>query len=153
MSDPLFSCENNQGKTGKSVEQLSVSLVLQCFPFSCSSSLCRQINTQAPVCKIQSKLPPPCQTLQGKHYCLNCLNQICIIWSSDCHKNRDAKRRLTSEVHAQPSLCRLETWAEENSLDGWVCCFICSLPLPHAPPSLLQVCLFFICMHWLPVCA
>lgn len=36
----------------------------------------------------------PCQTLQGKHYRLNCLIPICIIRRSDNCKNRDAKGRL-----------------------------------------------------------
>jgi len=36
----------------------------------------------------------PCQTLQGKHYRLNCLIPICIIRRSDNCKTRDAKGRL-----------------------------------------------------------
>lgn len=36
----------------------------------------------------------PCQTLQGKHYCLNCLIPIRIIRRSDNCKNRDAEGRL-----------------------------------------------------------
>lgn len=42
----------------------------------------------------QSVFLLPCQTLQGKHYRLNCLIPICIIRRSDNCKNRDAKRRL-----------------------------------------------------------
>lgn len=68
------------------------------------------------------------------------------MWSSDSHENRDAKRRLTSEVHAQPSLCSLKTWAEKNSLDGWVCCFNCSLSLPGPLYPHLQVCFSFACI-------
>lgn len=91
---------------------------------------------------MQPKLPPPCQTLQGKHYCLNCLSPICIIWSSDSHKNRDAKRRLTSEVQAQPALCSLKMRAGKNSSDGWARCSIRSrallppLPLSNPPSGL-----------------
>lgn len=72
--------------------------------------------------------------------------------SSDSHKNRDAKRRLTSEVHAQPSLCSLKMWAERNSLDGWVCCFNCSLFLP-GPLHPTFVFVFHLPMHWLLACA
>lgn len=36
----------------------------------------------------------PCQTLQGKHYRLNCLIPVRIIWRSDNCKNRDAEGRL-----------------------------------------------------------
>lgn len=42
----------------------------------------------------QSVFLLPCQTLQGKHYRLNCLIPICIIQRSDNCKNRDAKGRL-----------------------------------------------------------
>lgn len=42
----------------------------------------------------QSVFLMPCQTLQGKHYRLNCLIPICIIQRSDNCKNRDAKGRL-----------------------------------------------------------
>lgn len=42
----------------------------------------------------QSVFLLPCQTLQGKHYRLNCLIPICIIRRSDNCKNRDAKGRL-----------------------------------------------------------
>lgn len=42
----------------------------------------------------QSVFLLPCQTLQGKHYRLNCLIPICIIRHSDNCKNRDAKGRL-----------------------------------------------------------
>lgn len=46
----------------------------------------------------------PCQTLQGKHYRLNCLIPICIIWRSDNYKNRDAKGRLRATyARCQPS--------------------------------------------------
>lgn len=42
----------------------------------------------------QSVFLLPCQTLQGKHYRLNCLIPICIIRRSDNCRNRDAKGRL-----------------------------------------------------------
>lgn len=77
----------------------------------------------------QSVFLLPCQTLQGKHYRLNCLIPICIIRRSDNCKNRDAKGRLrTTYARCQPfavGKAKLRTSAGTSSSTG--------SPVPTSP--------------------
>lgn len=77
----------------------------------------------------------PCQTLQGKHYRLNCLIPICIIRRSDNCKNRDAKGRLRAAYACcQPfaiGKAKLRTRARTSSPQAP------SSPVTHFPGALL----------------
>ena len=84
----------------------------------------------------QSVFLLPCQTLQGKHYRLNCLIPICIIRYSDNCKNRDAKGRLRATyARCQPfaaGKAKLRTSAGTSSPAGSP---TPTSPLPPGEPS------------------
>lgn len=70
----------------------------------------------------QSVFPLLCQTLQGKHYRLNCLIPICIIRRSDSLQNQDAKGRLTSYGYTLPASRIWDSRSVEQFLDQWFYC-------------------------------
>lgn len=143
-------CMGREGWLGHKVgvrvcAQLSISFLLLFLGKYATTSLSEK----------QSVFLLPCQTLQGKHYRLNCLIPICIIQRSDNCKNRDAKGRLRATYACcQPfavGKAKLRTSAGTSSPAGSSTptspLFSRSLSHPCDPPH-THTCRVFTALWW-----